>query len=110
MLVHASFRDFSSAFSVDLTPAISSLNSLESSAICVCRLEKLFSIRDSMAVNLSRSISMEISESVSAISLPFCLFRFGVGLSAELELDERSERFDMNTGGQNDKSFLLPVC
>ena len=31
----------------------------------VCRLEKLSSIRDSMAISLSRSILMEISETVS---------------------------------------------
>ena len=52
-----------------------------------------------MALNLSRSISVELSEAVSwflSISSLFCLFRFGVGLSAELELDDRSERFDMN--------------
>ena len=81
-------------FSVDLTTLISCLNSQVSSEICVCRLEKLSSIRDSMAISLSRSISIEISESVSwfpSISSLFCLFRFGVGLSAELELDERSE-------------------
>ena len=70
----------------------------------MCRLEKLSSMRDSMALNLSRSISIEMSGSVSLFasisSLFFCLFRFGVGLSAELELDERSERFDMRTSSK----------
>ena len=61
-----------------------------------------------MARNLSRSISIEMSESVSMSSL-FCLFRFGVGLSAELELDERSERFDMRTSSEQ-QLFQLPGC
>ena len=102
MVAHAWFTDFSSSIIVDLTTLISCLNSFVSSEICECRLVKLSSIRDSMAINLSRSISIEISgESVSwfpSISLLFCLFdRFGVGLSAELELDDRSERFNMST-------------
>jgi len=29
-------------------------------------------------------------------------------LSAELELDERSERFDMSTSSQNNQCFQLP--
>ena len=44
-----------------------------------------------------------MSESVSwfaSISSLFCLFRLGVGLSAELELDERSERFNMGTSSK----------
>ena len=67
------------------------------------RLEKSSSMGDSMAVYLSRSISVEVSESVSwfpSISSPFCLFRFGVGQSAELELDERSPRFNMRTSSK----------
>ena len=70
----------------------------------MCRLEKLSSMRDSMALNLSRSISIEMSGSVSLFvsisSLFFCLFRFGVKLWVELELDERSERFDMRTSSK----------
>ena len=54
-----------SSFRVDLTTLISCLNSHVSSEICVCRLEKLSSMRDSMALNLSRSISIEMSGSVS---------------------------------------------
>ena len=75
----------------------------ESSEICVCGLEKLSSILDSMAINLSRSISIDISEPVSwfpSISTLFCLFRFVVGLSAELELDEHSERLNMSTSSE----------
>ena len=56
-----------------------------------------------MAINLSRSISIEMNESFSrfpSISSLFCLFRFGVGRSAELELDERSEPFDMSTSSE----------
>ena len=67
------------------------------------RLEKLSSMRDSIAVNLSRSISVEASKSVSwfpSISSLFCLFRFGVGLSVELELDERSPHFNMGTSSK----------
>ena len=82
---------------------ISCLNSHVSSEICVCRLEKLSSMRVSMAINLSRSISIEMSESVSwfaSISSLFCLFRLGVGLSAELELDARPERFNMGTSSK----------
>ena len=59
MLAYAWFTEFSRSFGVDLTALISCLNLQESSEICVCRLEKLSSIRDSMAVNLSRSISIE---------------------------------------------------
>ena len=70
MLAHTWFTDFSSSFSVDLTTLISCLNSFVRLEICECRLEKLSSIRDSMAINLSRSISVEISESVSWF-LPF---------------------------------------
>ena len=111
MLAHARFTDFSSSFRVDLTTLISCLNSHVSSEICVCRLEKLSSMRDSMAINLSRSISIEMSESVSwfaSISSPFCLFRFVVGLSAELELDERSERFNMRTSSKQ-QLFQIPA-
>ena len=56
-----------------------------------------------MAIYLSRSISIEISKSVSrfpSISSLFCLFRVRDGLSAELELDERSERFFMSTSSE----------
>ena len=112
MLAYARFTDFFSSFSVDLTTLISCLNSHVSSEICVCRLEKLSSIRDSMALNLSRSISVELSEAVSwflSISSLFCLFRFGVGLSAELELDDRSERFDMRISSEQ-QLFQLPGC
>ena len=62
--------------------------------------------------NISRSISVELSEAVSwflSISSLFCLFRFGVGLSAELELDERSERFDMRISSEQ-QLFQLPGC
>ena len=65
-----------------------------------------------MALNLSRSISVELSEAVSwflSISSLFCLFRFGVGLSAELELDDRSERFDMRISSEQ-QLFQLPGC
>ena len=78
MLAQALFTDFSSSLCVDLTTLISCLNSHESSEICVWRLQKLSSIRDSMAISLTRSISMDISESVSwfpSISMLFCLFR-----------------------------------
>ena len=54
---------------------------------------------------------MEMSESVSWFpSIPslFCLFRFGVGLSAELELGERSERFNMRTSSKK-QLFQLPA-
>ena len=89
MVAQALFTDFSNSFSVDLTTLISCLNSHVSTAICECRLEKLSSIRDSMAFNLSKSISIELSESVSwfpSISLLLCLFRFRDGLAVELEL------------------------
>ena len=112
MLAHARFTDFSSSFSVDLTTLISCLNSHVSSEICVCRLEKLSAIRDSMALDLSRSISVELSEAVSwflSISSLFCLFCFRVGLSVELELDERSERFDMRISREQ-QLFQLPGC
>ena len=65
-----------------------------------------------MALNLSRSISVELSEAVSwflSISSLFCLFRFGVGLSVELELDECSERFDMRISSKQ-QLFQLPGC
>jgi len=64
-----------------------------------------------MVVNLSWSISIEVGESVSwspSISSPFYLFRFRAGFSAELELDERSERFDMSTSSQINQCFQLP--
>ena len=72
-------------------------------------------MRDSMAINLSRSISIEMSESVSwfpSIPLLFCLFRFGVGLSAELELDDRSKQqttIVSITGGTDVKKASLVV-
>ena len=56
-----------------------------------------------MAINLSRSTSMEISESVSwfpSISSPFYLFRFGIGLS-EVKLYDRSERFNVSTSSKH---------
>ena len=78
----------------------------------MCRLEKLSSMRDSIAINLSRSISIEMSESVSwfaSISSLFCLFRFGVGLSVELELDECSEHFNMGTSSKQQLFQILAV-
>ena len=57
MLAHTWFTDFSSSISVDLTALISCLNSFVSSEICECGLIKLSSIRDSMAIKLSRSIA-----------------------------------------------------
>ena len=56
-----------------------------------------------MAINLSRSIFIEITESVSwfpSISLLFCLFPFGVGLSAELELDDHSKHFNLSSSSK----------
>ena len=60
MEAQALLRDSSTSISVDLMRLISSLNSQVSSAICECRLEKLSSIRDSIAFNLSKSISIEM--------------------------------------------------
>ena len=55
------------------------------------------------AFNLSRSIFIEVCESVFcsfSISSLLCLFRFGEELEVELELDDRSERFDMRKAGR----------
>ena len=100
MVAQALFKDFSTSISVDLMPLISSLNSQVSSEICEYRLEKLSSIRDSMAFNLSKSMSIEMCVLVcwsSSISSLLSLFRFGDGFQVELELDDRSDRFDMRT-------------
>ena len=63
IIAHASFTYFSSSFSVDLTTLISCFNSQESSEIYVS------SIRDSMAINLSRSISIDIGVSFHSLAL-----------------------------------------
>ena len=67
MVAQALFRDFSTSISVDLMPLISSLNSQVSLEICECRLQKLSSIRDSIAFNLSKSMSIEMCVSVLVV-------------------------------------------
>ena len=103
MVAQALFKDFSTSISVDLMPLISSLNSQVSSEICECRLEKSSSIRDSIAFNLLKSMSIETCVLVcwsSSTSSLLSLFRFSDGFEVELELDDCSDRFDMRTSNE----------
>ena len=85
IVAQALFRDFSNSFSVNLTLSISCLNLHVSWAICEWRLEKMSSIRDSKAFNLSRIIFTEASVRVgflvifhfSAVVSTSCRRRFG---------------------------------
>ena len=98
-MAHEFSRDFSISLIEHLTPSISCTSSHLRVDTSVCKLLKLSSILFSIALNLSKMTFKGRGESVSTSMSISPRFRFGVDCEFELELDERSARFDIQTRG-----------